>query len=998
MGALVRGMDWSATSLGPTSAWPQSLRSALGIMLESRAQIVMFWGSDLVAIYNDAYAPVFGSKHPWALGKPARECWAEIWDDTLGPLFRGVLESGKAFHASDRPFFLERHGYLEETYFDVSYDPVRDERGAVAGIFCIVTETSERVIGSRRLATLRDLGAIVAEVRTIDQACLTATAALERNPSDAPFVLIYRLDDVEGAAHLVATANVPSSHPAARPTIEMDDATSWPVGAVARSGERTVVHDVESRFGPIPNGLGPEFVQQAVVLPIVKAGQPRTYGVMIVGVSPRRALDDAYLAFLTLAANHVAGAVSSAAAYEEEKRRAEALAELDRAKTAFFSNVSHEFRTPLTLMLRSIEDGLDDAETIPANRARLRVAHRNAGRLLKLVNTLLDFSSIEAGRIRAAYRPTDLAELTTELASGFRGAIEGAGIELVIDCPPLPEPVFLDRDLWEKVVLNLLSNAFKHTFDGRITVRVRAADGFAELTASDTGVGIAADQLPRIFERFHRVPNARSRTHEGTGIGLALVQEIVRLHGGRIDARSDEGVGTTFTVRVPFGRAHLPEDRVATDEMGATATTGAAPYVQEALRWLPGGSSAVPTRTGEYSAVATSSRRPATATGRLLVADDNADMRDYLSHLLRSSGWQVDVVADGRSALAATVAGRPDLVLSDVMMPGLDGFALVRSLREDDRTREIPVILLSARAGEEARIEGFGAGADDYLVKPFSARELVARIDAQLKLARVRREARQELEAARDEAIRARAEADVANRTKSDFLAAMSHELRTPLNAIGGYAQLLDLGLQGPVTDAQRDSLARIQKSQQRLLGLINDVLNFTKLESGRVEYLVEDVPLALVVADVAPMIEAQLAAKGLAYEVRVDPRAIVRADREKVGQILLNLLSNAVKFTPAGGRVVVETTRRPDGPTDAVFLRVSDTGLGVPRPKQEAIFDPFVQVHRDRHRPTEGTGLGLAISRDLARGMRGDLRVRSEEGHGSRFTLTLPAEGADLG
>ena len=1000
MGALVRAMDWSQTSLGAPDGWPQGLRSAVAIMLASRAQIILFWGPDLVAIYNDAYIPVLGSKHPWALGKPARECWSEIWEDTLGPLFQGVLDSGESFYARDLPFFLERHGYLEETYFDVSYDPARDETGAVAGVFCIVSETLDRVIGNRRLASLRDLGAIVPEVRTTEQACLATAIALERNPTDVPFALFYRLDEAGTTAHLAAAASLAPEDAAAPATLELNDPSGWPLGAVARSGEPVVVDDVAARFGNVSGGQWPDPIQQALVMPIAKAGQAQSYGFLVVGVSPRRALDDSYKNFLTLIGNQVAGAVSSAAAYEEEKRRAEALAELDRAKTAFFSNVSHEFRTPLTLILRPIADALEDPNTIPANRERLLLAHRNAGRLIKLVNTLLDFSRIEAGRAQAAFEPTDLAELSVELASNFRGAVERAGIQLVVDCPPLPAPVFVDRDMWEKVVLNLISNAFKHTFDGRIEVRVRADGATAELSVSDTGVGIAADQLPRIFDRFHRVPNVRSRTHEGTGIGLSLVQEIVRLHGGRIEARSEEGVGSTFTVRLPFGDAHLPADRLAPPRrLPSTTWVGASLFVEEAARWLPGESVSPDSQSSVAAASSGESRVESvreTAAARILVADDNADMREYLARLLHAKGWQVQSVADGRAALSAALANRPDLVLTDAMMPELDGFALIQALRADDRTRDVPIVLLSARAGEEAKVEGLAAGADDYVVKPFSARELVARVDSQLALARLRRESRRDVEAARDDAIRARAEAEVANRTKSDFLAAMSHELRTPLNAIGGYAQLIDLGVHGPVTEAQQQALARIQRSQQHLLALINDVLNFTKLESGRVEYSIEDVPVASAIADVAPMIEAQFATKGLIYEVRVDPGVVVRADREKLGQILLNLLSNAVKFTDGGGRVAVETTGRADAPPGVAFVRIADTGLGIRRDRQDMIFDPFVQVHRNLRRNPEGTGLGLAISRDLARGMNGDLRVRSAEGEGSRFTLTLPSAAQD--
>jgi GAF domain-containing protein/AmiR/NasT family two-component response regulator len=428
----------------------------------------------------------------------------------------------------------------------------------------------------------------------------------------------------------------------------------------------------------------------------------------------------------------------SARAYEEERRRAEALAELDRAKTAFFSNVSHEFRTPLTLILGPLEDALAEAEG-GERRDRLELLHRNALRLQKLVNTLLDFSRIEAGRIQASYEPVDLAALTADLASVFRSAVEKAGMRLIVACEPLGGPVYVDRDMYEKVVLNLLSNAFKFTLEGEIEVTLRDAGETAELLVRDTGTGIAEEQLPHIFERFHRVEGARARTHEGTGIGLALVRELVGLHGGTVDVRSEAGRGSTFQVTIPKGKDHLPPERTGGPRPLASTALAAGHYLEEALRWLPDG---VPVPTTPRPAPAPAARQAASDEGprpRIVWADDNADMREYVVRLL-APHYDVEAVADGEAALAAALRRPPDLMLADVMMPRLDGFGVLRGLRADERLRAVPVILLSARAGEESRVEGMGAGADDYLVKPFSARELLARVDAHLKMARERRE------------------------------------------------------------------------------------------------------------------------------------------------------------------------------------------------------------------------------------------------------------------
>jgi PAS domain S-box-containing protein len=368
-------------------------------------------------------------------------------------------------------------------------------------------------------------------------------------------------------------------------------------------------------------------------------------------------------------------------------------------------------------------------------------------RLGRLVNTLLDFSRIEAGRMQASYEPADIAQVTAELASVFRSAVDRAGLAFEVDCRPLPEPVYLDRGMWEKVVLNLLSNALKFTFDGSIRVSAHAEGGHAVVAVADTGIGVPEREMPRLFERFHRIENARSRSNEGSGIGLALVQELVQLHGGTITAASTEGDGTTFTVRLPFGHAHLPADALVPVGHAATVSATADPFVQEALRWLPGtaqdGDNGSGERPGPEEIAPGSDPDPAAQGGsvlpaRVLVADDNADMREYLARLLRSGGFRVTTVTDGQAALDAVRAGAPDLVISDVMMPRLDGLGLVAALRADARTAAVPVLLLSARAGQEASVEGLRAGADDYLVKPFSAVELLARVRSNLGMARFR--------------------------------------------------------------------------------------------------------------------------------------------------------------------------------------------------------------------------------------------------------------------
>ncbi|MBD2014800.1 response regulator [Microcoleus sp. FACHB-53] len=735
IGTLMRSLDWSQTPLGDVAHWPQSLRSAISILLPSKAQICLFWGPELVTVYNDAYRPALASKHPWALGRPAHEVWNEVWD-VIELLLKGVVATGEAFWAKDYLFFLNRYGYIEETYFDVSYDPVRDESGEVGGVFCIVSETTGRVLGDRRLQTLSLLASKMAQVKTVEAVCLAAMQALATNSHDIPFALLYRVDADGRQASLVGTAGIDPETFATPAQVDLtQEREGWGLRRVYETGEAAIVDDLAARFEALPGGAWDKPPSAAWVVPLAQAGQNQVVKVLVLGINPHRAFEQEYRKFFELVVGNVTTAIANARAYEEERRRVEALAELDRAKTTFFQNVSHEFRTPLTLMLSPLEETLTELKGIIPEKARsqLEMVQRNGTRLLKLVNTLLDFSRIEAGRTQASYEPIDLAAYTAELTSIFRSAVEQAGLQLTVDCPPLPEPVYVDREMWEKVVLNLLSNAFKFTFEGEIAVSLRPVGNMVSLVVRDTGTGIPADDLPRLFERFHRVEGAKGRTFEGTGIGLSLVQELVHLHRGTIAVETSLGQGSTFTVQLPTGTTHVPLDRLNADQSSVSTASGAISYVEEALGWLPHENAELSVRDRE-------NEQSSTRWARILLVDDNADMRDYLRHIL-SQYYTVDVAEDGETALAAAYNNAPDLILTDVMMPGMDGFELLRQLRADLRTREIPILLLSARAGEESAVEGLEAGADDYLVKPFSRRELLARVAAKLELGRSRQAA-----------------------------------------------------------------------------------------------------------------------------------------------------------------------------------------------------------------------------------------------------------------
>jgi PAS domain S-box-containing protein len=743
MASLIRAKDWSKTPLGPIAGWPQSLRTAVSLCLASNFPINLIWGPQNIQIYNDGYRVVCGEAHPAALGQGYDVTWASAWPAIGEPFARA--RKGETSFLENQRMFLTRNGYLEETFFTFSLSPIRDESGEIGGLFHPVTETTQVMLAERRVRALRDLTANVATSSNLTELASKAVETLAGFEFSLPFVLFYRLDADSASYRLTAHCGVEPGTQASPVQIAVDAAAPWPFAqAIAGSGLLDV-DGVRQRFRGVPCGPFEEGPDRAVMAPIRFEGCDLPPAIVVLGVSPRRAFDDTYRGFYELLANSLAAAFRVTRAREDERRRAEALAAIDRAKTMFFSNVSHEFRTPLTLMLGPIEDILAGPDALSAaQRERLDLAHRNALRLLKLVNTLLDFSRIEAGRAQACLEPTDLAALTADLASNFRSLCERAGLTYVVDCSPLSRPVHVDRDMWEKIVLNLVSNAFKFTLRGKIDVSLRETATGIELRVRDSGVGIPAGSIARLFERFHRVEGQRGRTHEGTGIGLSLVRELIALHGGSIDADSVEGLGSTFRVKIPFGAGQT--QRVA---VPAPASVRSAAFVEEALGWM----------SSDQPIEAANENKGSKA--RVVLADDNADMRKYVQRILQSGDYDVEAVADGAAALAAARRlPAPDLVLCDVMMPELNGFALLKAIRAEPGLESLPVVMLSARAGEEARVEGLAAGADDYLIKPFSARELRARIDSAITLGRQRGEA-----AARDRAANIELERRVAERT-----------------------------------------------------------------------------------------------------------------------------------------------------------------------------------------------------------------------------------------
>ncbi len=569
MGRRFADFDWTAHPLGPPQSWPTAMRSVVAMVLTSSFPTVLWLDTEeLFLIYNDAYIPILSDRHPAALGQRGQYAWWDVWEP-VRPMLADVIATGQGTWSRDLMLPILTAGRRRERYFTFTYSPLVGEDGTTFGIICPTFETTERVLSERRLHLLNGVAAAVMDTNTIDDAVQAAVAVCDNRPADVPFIAAY-IGDPE-----TADVTLRAATPSVLPLLPRTLAALTKSARVPRTrSDARVIDDVAAMIDGIHEAMGGDCPDHALLLPL---GEGAAAGALLVGMNPLSPLDDQYVGFCQLLADQLSSAMASAVSYEQQRQRADALAELDHAKTAFLTNVSHEFRTPLTLLLGPLDDALSDSSPDSAIESQLGIARRNAGRLQRLVDSLLDFSRIEAGRANANLLCTDVGALTSHIASSFSELCQRAGLELVLDCRPVLADV--DPGMWETILLNLLSNAVKYTLTGSITVTARSDASFCRIMIRDTGIGIAEADLKHLGERFFRAAGAHGRSVEGTGIGLSLVQGLVDLQHGGVEFDSQLGHGTAVTIRLPRSVNGTPVDHAPAGLLGN-------PYVVEADRWI----------------------------------------------------------------------------------------------------------------------------------------------------------------------------------------------------------------------------------------------------------------------------------------------------------------------------------------------------------------------------------------------------------------------------
>ncbi|WRT68535.1 uncharacterized protein IL334_005512 [Kwoniella shivajii] len=732
---LLQTIDWDQTPLGPREHWPKSLKTIVSVVFGYLTPAAIFWGEECTLIYNEAYSRTT-AKHPYAFGEPGAEVYKEVWD-FLGPMAAQAMK-GVSFNQEDAT------ARSMEEYDSAIVESMQISPRDVPFMALYRMDPKK---GTTYKKTEHESGAI--EEDGFHTMRLTASIGVPRDHPSMPFVANVMKRKLPATASFQNPSDTPPNvdfailPPVTKTETLSDSNIVWPIGEVLESHKMVVMQDCRNLMQGFPIRVWDDLPEAAVIIPLNSdSEQDVPDAILILGLNKNRPLDEGYMSFL------IGSGIAAVRAAEDQTLRVENLAALDRAKTVLFSNISHELRTPLTLIKGPVEDLLQSSLD-RSQRDLLTMAQRNVRRLTRLVSSLMDISKLAANKLTGTFRLVNLGALTNDLASMFCNVFEKTNLQYKIDCNSEPSETYIDSEHWEKIVLNLISNAMKYTLQGSVDVVLRYELNTVVLEVRDTGAGIPSNDLDRIGERFHRVAST-SRSHEGTGIGLALVKDLVRLHGGTFEIESvtatesgDGSHGSTFRTRIPLGFNHLPNQSVILGDVEhIEARSYADDLVSEANLWnrnqegpdktsymTSGGTSTGSTSSGSSPSVGLDfPTKLFDRADTIMIVDDSYDMRKVIE------------AHDGQEALELCSRALPDLIISDIMMPRLDGFGLLQALKSSSNLISVPIILLTARGDQDFKVGGLMSGAEDYLSKPFSTPELLARSHLQLLLGKKRRQ------------------------------------------------------------------------------------------------------------------------------------------------------------------------------------------------------------------------------------------------------------------
>ncbi|MFK7846275.1 MAG: ATP-binding protein [Rhodothermales bacterium] len=688
--------------------------------------------------------------------------------------------------------------------------------------------------------------------------------------------------------------------------------------------------------------------------------------------------------------------------------QAEKLKELDRFKTRFFANISHEFRTPLTMIIGPLENAIGGiyGPMQDSLKRQVGIMLRNAQRLLRLINQLLDLSKLEAGKMELRAQRRNVVQFLEDILLSCTPLADKKEINLSFSTPAKEIGLFYEPDKLEKIFFNLLSNALKFTPKGgsisfelaELEASPKFTEGAIEIRVSDTGRGIPAADLPHIFDRFHQVDGSNTREHEGSGIGLALVHELVMLHKGLIDVESETGKGTTFIVRFPLGNAHLEKEQVSNTILSEGSTNSSEVHVITELAQQSGDFDHEEDSPSVHEPLL--GPHPWIGNKVVLIIDDNDDVREYVSSIL-SAHYTVHTAFDGVDGLEKVATVDPDLVISDVMMPRMDGNELCKRIKQNLDYDHIPVILMTAKATNELKIEGLEMGADDYIAKPFNARELLVRArnlmimrhqekelktlndDLESKVAEQLDQMLTERLKYEEELVLAKEKAETSSRLKSNILDNVNHEFRTPIAGIMGSAEILEMD----ADDSVQEFVGFIKQSAYRLQSTLDAVVELSSLESDSITLLPKALNFTKILQDLVDRFKPMATNKGVQFYPRIGHEDVhIYADEHAITRVLDHLTDNAIKFTH-DGQIKVDLTVE----NDLVNLTIKDTGIGISTEFMPRLFDAFVQESDGISRSYEGIGIGLTISKRLVELMNGKLTAKSVKNEGTLITLVFP-------